>query len=51
MIAGVTMNIPGARKIGSVGKALPGITVKIDTASGRRTEQGRDEGDHVLVVG
>jgi len=45
---GVTMNIPGARKIGSVGKPLPGVTVKIDTASGRRTEQGRDEGEIVV---
>lgn len=30
-----TANWPGARKIGSVGKAIPGVTVKIDlTASG-----------------
>jgi len=44
----VAMNIPGARKIGSVGKPLPGIVVKIDAASGKRTEEGRDEGEIVV---
>jgi long-chain acyl-CoA synthetase len=29
-----TANIPGARKIGSVGRAIPGITVEIDPATG-----------------
>jgi long-chain acyl-CoA synthetase len=29
-----TANVPGARKIGSVGRALPGVTVEVDPATG-----------------
>ena len=29
-----TVNMPGARKIGSVGRAVPGVTVEIDAATG-----------------
>ena len=31
-----TVNVPGARKIGSVGRAIPGVTVEIDEATGER---------------
>ncbi|HEY3815529.1 MAG TPA: long-chain fatty acid--CoA ligase [Polyangiaceae bacterium] len=31
-----TVNLPGARKIGSVGRAIPGVTVEIDPAVGER---------------
>ena len=31
-----TVNVPGARKIGSVGRAIPGVTVEIDPATGER---------------
>jgi long-chain acyl-CoA synthetase len=31
-----TLNIPGACKIGSVGRAIPGVRVEIDPASGER---------------
>jgi len=30
----VTMNRPGARKLGSVGRVLPGVTVRIDESTG-----------------
>ncbi len=31
-----TVNVPGARKIGSVGRAIPGVRVEIDPATGER---------------
>ncbi|HEX4447016.1 MAG TPA: long-chain fatty acid--CoA ligase [Polyangiaceae bacterium] len=48
-----TANIPGARKIGSVGRAIPGVTVEIDPATGenRPTPDGagtRFEGEIVV---
>ncbi|HEX3769728.1 MAG TPA: long-chain fatty acid--CoA ligase [Polyangiaceae bacterium] len=51
----VTANAPGARKIGSVGRALPGVTIEIDPVKGesRPTPDGkgtRFEGE-VIVHG
>jgi long-chain acyl-CoA synthetase len=48
-----TLNIPGARKIGSVGRAVPGVTVEIDPATGERkpAENGKParlEGEIVI---
>jgi long-chain acyl-CoA synthetase len=47
----VTANVRGARKVGSVGRAIPGVTVKIDTAVS--PEEGLGEivvyGPNVLV--
>ena len=31
-----TANVPGARKIGSVGRPIPGVTIDIDRATGER---------------
>jgi len=31
-----TANVPGARKIGSVGRAIPGVRVEVDEATGER---------------
>ncbi len=47
-----TANGPGARKIGSVGRALPGVKIVIDPASGHSTDgkEGRVEGE-ILVYG
>jgi long-chain acyl-CoA synthetase len=47
------VNIPGARKIGSVGRPIPGVTVEIDPTSGERkpAENGRParlEGEIVI---
>lgn len=38
-----TANMPGARKIGSVGRPIPGVTIEIDPATGERrpAEGGR----------
>ena len=38
--AAVTTNCPGARKMGSVGRALPGVTIRIDEARGEAPGQG-----------
>jgi long-chain acyl-CoA synthetase len=35
-----TMNYPGARKIGSVGKPMPGVKIEIDIAATEDPEQG-----------
>lgn len=35
-----TMNYPGARKIGSVGKPIPGVEIEIDIAATEDPEQG-----------
>jgi long-chain acyl-CoA synthetase len=45
-----TANSPQGRKIGSVGKAIPGCKVVIDTSStgGKKKEAGRDEGEIVI---
>ncbi len=45
-----TANYPGHRKIGSVGRALPGVRVVIDASStgGKKTDSGRDEGEIVV---
>jgi long-chain acyl-CoA synthetase len=50
-----TANVPGARKIGSVGRAIPGVRIEIDTAHAERkpAENGkpaRIEGE-ILVYG
>ncbi len=42
----VTANYPGNRKIGSVGKAIPGVSVKIDTSVADAPDQGE-----ILVYG
>ncbi|MBM4267835.1 MAG: long-chain fatty acid--CoA ligase [Deltaproteobacteria bacterium] len=41
-----TANFPGARKIGSVGKAIPGVTIKID-----RTATNHERDGEILVYG
>jgi long-chain acyl-CoA synthetase len=38
-----TVNTPAARKIGSVGRPLPGVRIVIDPASGERNPEGRGE--------
>ena len=38
--AAVTTNCPGARKMGSVGRALPGVTIRIDETRGEAPGQG-----------
>ncbi|HEY8090451.1 MAG TPA: AMP-binding protein, partial [Polyangiaceae bacterium] len=48
-----TVNMPGARKIGSVGRAVPGVTVEIDAATGERKpaeggKPSRFEGEIVI---
>ena len=35
-----TMNYPGARKIGSVGKPIPGVEIEIDVAATEDPTQG-----------
>jgi len=41
-----TANYPGNRKIGSVGKAIPGVTIKIDTSVTNDAENGE-----ILIYG
>jgi len=48
-----TTNVPGARKIGSVGRAIPGVRVEVDEATGERrpadgTRPARLEGELVV---
>jgi len=48
-----TVNLPGARKIGSVGRPIPGVTVEIDPAVGERKpaeggKPARFEGEIVI---
>ncbi|MGH7298729.1 MAG: AMP-binding protein, partial [Polyangiaceae bacterium] len=48
-----TVNMPGARKIGSVGRAVPGVTVEIDEATGEQKpaeggKPSRFEGEIVI---
>jgi long-chain acyl-CoA synthetase len=48
-----TVNMPGARKIGSVGRPVPGVTVDIDAATGERKpaeggKPSRFEGEIVI---
>jgi long-chain acyl-CoA synthetase len=50
-----TANVPGARKIGSVGRAIPGVRVEIDPATAERkpaegSKPARAEGE-ILVYG
>jgi long-chain acyl-CoA synthetase len=50
-----TLNVPGARKIGSVGRAIPGVRVEIDPATGERKpaeggKPARFEGE-IIVYG
>jgi long-chain acyl-CoA synthetase len=45
-----TANCPGARKIGSVGRAIPGVRIEIDPSVGVGAKPGRVEGE-ILVVG
>jgi long-chain acyl-CoA synthetase len=45
-----TANYPGARKIGSVGKALPGVEIVIDSSAGGGEKNGYKEGE-ILVYG
>jgi long-chain acyl-CoA synthetase len=49
----VTANVPGARKIGSVGRPIPGIRVEIDAATAERkpaegSKPARTEGEIVI---
>jgi long-chain acyl-CoA synthetase len=43
-----TANAPGARKIGSIGKPIPGVEVLIDGRDGRKTDKGYPEGELVV---
>ena len=48
-----TTNVPGARKIGSVGRAIPGVRVEVDETTGERrpadgTRPARLEGELVV---
>jgi long-chain acyl-CoA synthetase len=48
-----TANTPGARKIGSVGRPIPGVTVEVDAATGERkpadgTKPARLEGELIV---
>jgi|HubBroStandDraft_2_1064218.scaffolds.fasta_scaffold07691_5 long-chain acyl-CoA synthetase len=43
----VSTNIPGARKIGSVGRPLPGVRVEIDPATAERKPASGDKPAHV----
>jgi long-chain acyl-CoA synthetase len=42
-----TANCPGARKIGSVGRAIPGVTIEIDPTAGHGGK-GRVEGEIIV---
>ena len=45
-----TANWPGSRKIGSVGKAIPGVKIEIDPTQtgGKKPEAGRVEGEIIV---
>jgi long-chain acyl-CoA synthetase len=45
-----TANWPGSRKIGSVGKAIPGVKIEIDPnqTGGKKSEPGRVEGEIIV---
>jgi long-chain acyl-CoA synthetase len=45
-----TANWPGSRKIGSVGKAIPGVRIEIDPTQtgGKKAEAGRVEGEIIV---
>ncbi len=45
-----TANWPGSRKIGSVGKAIPGVRIEIDPTQtgGKKAEPGRVEGEIIV---
>lgn len=45
-----TANWPGSRKIGSVGKAIPGVRIEIDPnqTGGKKSEPGRVEGEIIV---
>jgi long-chain acyl-CoA synthetase len=45
-----TANYPGSRKIGSVGKAIPGVKIVIDSSAGGGEKNGYKEGE-ILVYG
>jgi long-chain acyl-CoA synthetase len=47
-----TANYPKERRIGSVGRAIPGVRIFIDTTStgGKKSEAGREEGE-IIVYG
>jgi len=45
-----TTNYPGHRKIGSVGRAIPGVKIVIDSAAGGGEKNGYKEGE-ILVYG
>ena len=40
-----TANCPGARKIGSVGRAIPGVRVEIDSCTASASRPRRQAGD------
>ena len=41
-------NSPGKRKIGSIGKAIPGVEIVVDATEGRKTDKGYPEGELVV---
>ena len=43
-----TANYPGLRKIGSVGRAIPGVRIEIDPTNGGGEKNGRQEGEIVV---
>jgi long-chain acyl-CoA synthetase len=43
-----TANYPGLRKIGSVGRAIPGVRIEIDPTNGGGEKNGRLEGEIVV---
>jgi len=43
-----TANYPGLRRIGSVGRAIPGVRIEIDSSNGGGEKNGRPEGEIVV---
>jgi long-chain acyl-CoA synthetase len=43
-----TANWPGERRIGSVGRAIPGVTIEIDPAVGHASKEDRVEGEIIV---
>jgi long-chain acyl-CoA synthetase len=46
--AGTTANWPGSRRIGSVGKPIPGVEIKLDKSAS--TQDGEGSGDGEIIV-
>lgn len=44
----VTANFPSARKIGSIGRAITGVEVLVDSPEGKKTKEGYTEGELVV---